>query len=95
MSWIRYAYAFELTPNAWSTHFPKWCLEGEARVCCFELPLISMRSKSCNNMCNLHCPADINKYRTYKELALHINRNVRAIVGPHGGGLMNLIWAAR
>lgn len=64
------------------------------------MPLISVRNKSCNNMCcgRPHvrpCPADINKFSTYKELALYINRNVRAIVGPHGGGLMHLIWAAR
>jgi hypothetical protein len=39
--------------------------------------------------------ADITAWRSYRELAEYINTNVRAIVGPHGGGLMHLMWAAR
>jgi hypothetical protein len=48
-----------------------------------------------SGMYRLHVGTDITKWGSYRELAEFINHNVRAIVGPHGGGLMHLMWGAR
>mmetsp|Transcript_5328 Transcript_5328/g.11644 ORF Transcript_5328/g.11644 Transcript_5328/m.11644 type:complete len:538 (-) Transcript_5328:389-2002(-) len=38
---------------------------------------------------------NISAYSNYKDFARFINTQVRAIVGPHGGGLMNMMWGSR